>query len=260
MKEEFLLYHYSLLLRCTVGLKGEEGKSHCAYITPLAYHFGPSTNESIDIYSIKDHFMFGDALLVAPVITHSQKVKPIYLPDETFYYFRNGRKADFSDKEVYEQIYLDTIPIYFRAGYTIPMVQPGNTSRVDLHISLKTIRNNGIEEYSSNGILVLDDGESLHSYISSMMFYITINVTGHKDQMLTVDINTYKPKYVTSQFLYLNKYTNYGDIYLYGYSISTEESKKINVIVNNRHKTEKLFEQVEVVDEKIKISNINIPV
>ena len=91
MKEEFLLYHYSLLLRCTVGIKGREEDSHCAYITPLAYHYGPSKKDSIDIYSIEDEFMFGDALLVAPVIEHNEKTKRIYIPNDTFYHFSHGK-------------------------------------------------------------------------------------------------------------------------------------------------------------------------
>ena len=134
--------------------------------------------------------------------------------------------------------------MFLRAGYTIPLVQPGNSSNVDLHIALKTINNSeGVSKYFSSGIFVLDDGESLHSYISSMMFYITISklayilsnsridVTGTVNETLKIEIETKKPKYVTSQYLYLDKYTNYGDIYLYGYKISTEESKKIKIIV-----------------------------
>ena len=57
-------------------------------------------------------------------------------------------------------------------------------------------------------------------------------MTGIVDNMLTVEINTINPKFVTSQYLYLEKYNNYGDIYLYGYKITTEESKKVKVTVN----------------------------
>ena len=42
LKEELILYHYSLLLRCIVGIKGEETDSECAYLTPLAYHYPSS--------------------------------------------------------------------------------------------------------------------------------------------------------------------------------------------------------------------------
>ena len=63
---------------------------------PLLIIIPHQNNSSIDIYAIKDQFMLGQALLVAPVLEHSEKFKSFYLPDDIFYDLSNGKKADVS--------------------------------------------------------------------------------------------------------------------------------------------------------------------
>lgn len=71
---------------------------------------------------------------------------------------------------------LEHTPLYIRGGHTIPIVQFKNKENVDLHIALKKSHGqDGQNHYKSSGVFILDDGESLHSYISSMMYYIQIS-------------------------------------------------------------------------------------
>ena len=71
LKYELLLYHYYLFWNTTV-----DGG---AYITPLFYTFDEPTDPSIPFYTIQDQFMFGDGLMVAPVLENNQRLKQVVL-------------------------------------------------------------------------------------------------------------------------------------------------------------------------------------
>ncbi len=72
--------------------------------------------------------MFGDEILVAPVIENQQKNKQVYLPSGTNWY-------DFWTNKVYKggswistDINLETIPIFIKAGSFIPMTETVNST------------------------------------------------------------------------------------------------------------------------------------
>ncbi|CAI2376457.1 unnamed protein product [Moneuplotes crassus] len=263
LKEELILFHYSLLLKCIVGIKGQESKSECAYITPLGYHYSPSKNESIDIYDIKDQFMFGNALLVNPVVNNDEKQKKIYFPEDTFYDFYTGKLVEERDAEVLVPVVIEHIPVYFRGGHTIPMVQLHNNSNIDLHIALKkSVEASGRTVYRSSGVYILDDGESLHSYISSMMYYISIKVTYAPPDSMVVKIVPHKPKSGTSQYLYLTKYKTISNLFLYGYEFLIGQEPQITVIFEGDKGVvnTKTLSELQKSNDKTKVVNVDISI
>lgn len=78
----------------------------------MGYHFGPSNNASIDIYSLQEQFMFGDALLVTPIVRHNEQRKQIYLPNDTFFNLKDGKNMNFKDAEMFIDGYIDSGTLY----------------------------------------------------------------------------------------------------------------------------------------------------
>jgi hypothetical protein len=93
---------------------------------PLPYLFPDDANT----YAIGDEYLFGDALLVAP-ITSSAMTRSVYLPAGTWYYFFNHTETHASGTFTTPSIPLYQIPVYIKANsiYVTGQVYPGNSKR-----------------------------------------------------------------------------------------------------------------------------------
>jgi alpha-glucosidase (family GH31 glycosyl hydrolase) len=203
----------------------------------MGYTYEPSRNASIDIYSEQEQFMFGDAFLVSPVVKHREQYKKIYLPNDTFYNFSDGKQTLFRDVEIFIQVSIDSgtvnllylficllltinnifnniVPIFMRAGYIVPLLQSSkNDSKIDLHIALKTNPNG---TFTSKGAFILDDGESLHIYSSSQTLYADIEMNGTLSAD-TEEVNEIRINLISnSQHVNIRYHNTFGDVYLYG--------------------------------------------
>jgi len=72
---------------------------------------------------LSDEYMFGPALLVAPVTEYKQRTRAVYLPFSSFWYdYWTGRP--FASGYVAAAAPLDRIPVFVRAGSIIPYAPP----------------------------------------------------------------------------------------------------------------------------------------
>lgn len=106
-------------------------------------------------YEINDEFMFGENILVAPVLEQGQKARTVYLPQ--------GSWIDYWTKEVIEgeryitkETPLDVCPIFIKAGSIIPNYEPQS------YIGEVENKNLILDVYLGKGKYVhyQDDGES----------------------------------------------------------------------------------------------------
>ena len=68
---------------------------------------------------LNDEYMFGPALLVAPVTQYKQRARPVYLPTESAWYdFWTGLPA--ASGSISAQAPFDQIPLFVRAGSIVP--------------------------------------------------------------------------------------------------------------------------------------------
>ncbi len=82
----------------------------------LKYYNDPKTA------TIDDEYLFGDNMLVAPVITQGATTRTLYLPAGNWYPFFNGGPAVAGGVSVTALAPTETIPVYVPAGSIIPML------------------------------------------------------------------------------------------------------------------------------------------
>lgn len=83
---------------------------------PLVYQFQNDPNT----YNNEDQFMFGDSIMIAPIVTKGATSRSIYLPKDTKWVdYWTGEKYD-GGQTITKQAALDTLPIYVRQDSIIP--------------------------------------------------------------------------------------------------------------------------------------------
>ena len=86
---------------------------------PLIYDFQTDQN----VIDLEDEYLFGDQLLIAPFMEENITTRKVYLPEGQWYdFFTNkcyeGKQWYISDEE-------SRMPVYVKAGASIPMKQAG---------------------------------------------------------------------------------------------------------------------------------------
>jgi len=108
MRYQFLPYIYSVFVQCA-----QDG-------TPIIRPLFWVDPEDKDLYSLDDEFMLGDSVLVAPVLDQGADQRRVYLPHGVWYEYGTGKLID-GAQYITAQAPLDTLPLYIRAGHTLPM-------------------------------------------------------------------------------------------------------------------------------------------
>lgn len=86
---------------------------------PLFYQFANDTAAC----RVEDEYMWGDNLLVAPVIKKGLTSRSIYLPDGRWYDFHTGIEYAGNTRFNFP-LTIDNIPVFAKAGSFIPMTKP----------------------------------------------------------------------------------------------------------------------------------------
>ena len=152
---------------------------------PLFFEF-PEDKES---YSVADEYMFGNELLVAPILKQGEKIRNIYLPQGTkWYYFHTNRK--FPGGNEYEvPVTIRDMPIFVKAGSFLPMTDAVKTTD---NYSTKNLT---IKYYVSNSdnretfLMYEDDGKDpfalKNGNFETMMFVQKADVRGNQTFMFS---------------------------------------------------------------------------
>lgn len=77
-----------------------------------------------DLSNLSDQYLFGENLLVAPVLLHGMLSRKVVFPDGKWFNFWTSTEAG-TNTAVFEKLSLDNIPVYARAGAIIPMANSG---------------------------------------------------------------------------------------------------------------------------------------
>ncbi|MDF2587200.1 MAG: alpha-glucosidase 2 [Anaerocolumna sp.] len=114
INRKYIKLHYTLL-PYLYDLFWESQSNGLPIMRPLVLHYQNDRN----VKEINDQFLFGETILVAPVVVQGQRARSIYLPE--------GNWIDYWTKEVVtggkyilREAPLDVCPIYLKAGSIIP--------------------------------------------------------------------------------------------------------------------------------------------
>jgi alpha-glucosidase (family GH31 glycosyl hydrolase) len=75
------------------------------------------------VYTMQDEYMYGDSLLVAPVVTRALTARTVYLPEPQYFDYWTGARV-VGGGDVTAQAPLDTVPVFARVGAIVPMLSP----------------------------------------------------------------------------------------------------------------------------------------
>ncbi|MEM6831850.1 MAG: TIM-barrel domain-containing protein, partial [Bacteroidota bacterium] len=84
-------------------------------MSPLTYYFPEDKNT----WNIQDQFMFGQSLMICPVITYQARERSLYLPEGNWYDFQTSEKIE-GGKQIIAPAPLNSIPMYVKEGTILP--------------------------------------------------------------------------------------------------------------------------------------------
>ncbi|MGL5346465.1 MAG: glycoside hydrolase family 31 protein [Peptostreptococcaceae bacterium] len=193
--------------------KGETDGLPIMRALPLEYQTDENT------YEINDQFMFGENIMVAPVLEQGKKARMVYLP--------NGYKwIDYWTKESFDggqyivkQTPLDVCPIYIKEGSIIPNFPEQNyigekeidTLRLDVYVGNEKV---SYKHYQ-------DDGSSFEYKEGKYNLY-DITIENKEELNINIDLvhNGYEKKYEKYE-IYLNG-TNFNRVKINNEEVNTE--------------------------------------
>ncbi|HEY2516039.1 MAG TPA: TIM-barrel domain-containing protein [Polyangiaceae bacterium] len=90
---------------------------------PVMRHLYLSNPTDPRVYQMQDEYLFGDSLLVAPVVTRGQTSRDVYLPEPQYFDFWSGVRV-IGGGDLNVPAPLDTVPVFARLGAIVPMLSP----------------------------------------------------------------------------------------------------------------------------------------
>lgn len=75
-----------------------------------------------NVLKIDNQFLFGEELLIAPVLKKGERVKKVYLPDGEWIDFNNKQTVYLGGQTIAYQAPLSTIPIFVKKGSIVPQI------------------------------------------------------------------------------------------------------------------------------------------
>ncbi|MFW6035151.1 MAG: glycoside hydrolase family 31 protein [Halothermotrichaceae bacterium] len=185
------------LLPYLYDLMWEGEKSGKPVMRPLLMHY----QDDETTYEINDQFMFGEKIMVAPVIQQGQKARSLYLPEGEWFDYWTKEQIE-GGRYIIREAPLDTCPIYIKAGSIIPNYP------VQQFVGEKNIDELILDIYPGNGqyIHYQDDGKSFNYQAGEYNLYKFTTVL--KDELLKIDFEMvyqkYNDKYNSFKFKIIN--------------------------------------------------------
>jgi alpha-glucosidase len=112
-------------------------------------------------YDLDTQFMFGDALLVAPVVEDGARQKSLYLPKGIWFDYWTGKRYE-GERELTVDAPLSSIPVFVRSGravFTQPVVQ--HTGEIHAETELRLTLYPASPGKTARAELYEDDGKSM---------------------------------------------------------------------------------------------------
>ncbi len=149
----------------------EEEKSGAPIMRPLVFHY----EKDDAVKGCNDEFMFGDKILVAPVVFQGMTKRMVYLPEGEWYDYWTKEKHC-GPQWLIKDAPIDVCPIYVKAGSIIPMMEPMS------YVGEKPLDTLILDVYPGEGSCehYLDNGEDF-DYLEGKYHQYHFSVNGEGD-------------------------------------------------------------------------------
>ena len=143
--------------------------------TPVMRHLYLQYPADPNVITIEDEYMYGDSLLVAPVVHRGLTERSVYLPEAAYFDFWTGARVK-GPGTITATAPLDAIPVYARIGAIVPMLAP-DVETVIPSADGSVVSSADREDYMEVAVfaggmssLTLDDGTTLEQEAPSSPF------------------------------------------------------------------------------------------
>jgi alpha-glucosidase len=120
---------------------------------PLIMEYQGDSN----VENLFDEFLFGESLLIAPIVQPYKKARSVYLPQGEWVDYWTG-EVICGGKNILKEADLDIVPIYVKCGAIIPMTKPqqyvGENEEDSLILHIYSGDSGEYELYEDDGISV----------------------------------------------------------------------------------------------------------
>ena len=103
-------------------------------VSPLYFYYQSDST----VYHIEDQYMWGEEIMVAPVLEKGAGTRNVYLPPGNWYRWKNNVPLT-GNTWLKEELTLNKIPVYVKAGSLVPLLPSGNTIMSTAQYSTKEI-------------------------------------------------------------------------------------------------------------------------
>ena len=184
-------------------------------VAPLYYHYPTDTT----VANVEDEFMWGENILVAPVLQKGMMQRKIILPAGNWYQF-NGDNIVYKDSVV-EALSIQSIPVFVKSGSFIPSLQSLSSKGFNQSLQFNKLK---IDYYFDNKLstytLYDDDGNNKNAIAKGEYELISFAAIPTAEKLtITVKSNNgnYPGKTVVRKLLMvINGREKFGKLYVNG--------------------------------------------
>jgi len=153
-------------------------------VRPLFFEFPADKT----VYDVGNQYMFGESLLVIPIVEKGQDSIKVYLPEGNDWYdfwtnekFSGGNWIDV-------KVNLETIPIFVKSGSFIPMTEAVNSTD-DYSTENLTIKYYALNSsQKTSQFMYEDDGKTFGAYEKNIYSKLVFNVSETDDGIVEIEI------------------------------------------------------------------------
>ena len=182
MRYAFLPYNYSLAY--------EQAKYGKPLMAPLYYYF-PNDTAAV---KIQDEYMWGENILVAPVIEKGAGKRTYYLPEGNWYEVKKQGKFIGGNSWHTDSINLSRFPFFYKEGAFIILNAKKNANAENYHadsLSIVYVLSGDSSSYE----LYNDDGQTKNAIEKKQYELIKFSSSGLRDDSLVLNIQSNKGNY-----------------------------------------------------------------
>ena len=158
------------------------------FVRPMFYNDHTDSN----LYKANDQYMFGDALLIAPVLGKSATKRRLYLPKGQWYDFWNPTEKRAGGEWIEVDVNAESIPVFVKAGSVLPM-KPLFNNTVN-YPKDKIILHYYAAEGSQQSLMYEDDGTT-NKANEKNQFELIRFFTSEKEGKVSFTINSNNGQY-----------------------------------------------------------------